>query len=124
MVLFDKMMRDARPLSKCLQRAREEGYTENFKLSDGSLYTEDGKYSYEAADFTIDSRCRFDGNTPGDDSTVYLMETRDGRRGVLVDVHGPYAQTPMAAFIRIVEHFMEHEKLRERRTWKEFLKGY
>lgn len=124
MVLFDSMKKEIRPLSTCLQRAAEEGYHEKFKISDELLFTEDGKYSYEASEINIDSTCRFESADPMDESTVYMMETSDGRLGVVVDDRGPFAQTTLAAFIRKVNDSMESEKLREGRSWKEFLKGY
>lgn len=124
MVIFDNVTRELRPLSTCLQHASEDGYNENFKFSDDKLWTEDDKHSYDAEEITIDNYCYFDGNAPGDNSVVYLIETTDGRRGVLIDVYGPYAQTRMASFIRKINDNQYKEKIREQRSWKEFLKGY
>jgi hypothetical protein len=124
MVLFENMTRPAKPLSVCLKQASEEGYSETFKVSGSLLLTDDGQYKYDAEEVNIDQHCRFDGHAPGDDSIVYLLETGDGRRGVLIDVFGPYADTRIAKFIRKVEACKAEQKLREGRSWKDFLKGY
>lgn len=124
MVIFDDMAREVRPLSTCLQRASEDGYNENFKFSGDNLWTEDDKHSYDAEEINIDNYSYFDGHAPGDNSVVYLVETSDGRRGVLIDVYGPYAQTRLASFIRKINEYRDQEKVREKRSWKEFLRGY
>ncbi len=92
-------------LSECVNNAVENGYTQNFKIADNKLVTEDGKSFYKPADIIISNFFRFEGYTdPQDSSILFLIETTDGKKGILIDAYGVYADSDYSDFIRQVEN--------------------
>ncbi len=90
-------------LSECITLALERGYSENFKMTAIGLTTEDEKSVYTPVDIKITNFYRFEGNSnPDDNSILYLIETRDQKKGTLVDAYGVYADTLITNFIRQV----------------------
>ena len=52
-------------------------------------------------DFEIVNFYRFEGMTdPGDETILYAIEEKGGRRGTLVNAYGPYADEPSAEMVR------------------------
>ena len=72
-------------LSDLQEMARNRGFSHVFSAS-GTLVTCDGKQAkYHADDLTIiDSRSVDAGTDPGDDATLYMIEAKDGTRGMLI----------------------------------------
>ncbi len=125
MILYDEMLNRMNSLSACLTRASEDGYNENFKIIGNKLTTENERSFYGSEEVAIEDIYHFDDKgTNGDPSVVYLIETHDGRRGTLIDVDGPYTDTKLSAFVRKVDQLKKQSLTRERRSWKEFLRGY
>ena len=91
-------------LSELLSRAREDGYTTSFSCAGGCLVCADSGREYRASEaWIVDSRSVDQGTDPGDDATMYLIETRDGRRGYLVIGDSFHADPRDAAFIDRLE---------------------
>jgi len=125
MVRYDEMIDRMKSLAQCLSRASEDGYLESFKMAGDNLSTDDGKYLYDPQQVTLIHLYSFEGiSNRGDDSVVYLLETDDGKRGTLIDAFGPYSNTKLAGFMRKVDTLKRHAQAQERRSWKEFLRGY
>lgn len=73
--------------SLAINDLRGRGYTEDYNLSDNCLICNSIKYNPE--DFEITEVYRFEGNSdPADESVVYGIEAKDGRKGVLVNGYG------------------------------------
>ena len=90
-------------LSEALNHAVKDGYVEDFKMENGALTTgQDNHYSPE--DVKISNFYRFEGySDPGENSILYLIVAKDGRKGTLVDAYGAYSDAKLANFIRAVE---------------------
>ena len=90
-------------LSEALNHAVKDGYVENFKMENGAL-TAGKDVHYSAQDVKISNFYRFEGySDPDENSILYLIEAKDGRKGTLVDAYGAYSDTKLAGFIRAVE---------------------
>ncbi|MEQ8389913.1 MAG: phosphoribosylpyrophosphate synthetase [Thalassospira sp.] len=72
-------------LSDLQDMAKTRGFSHIFSAS-GSFVMCDGKQAkYHADDLTIiDSRSVDSGTDPGDDATLYMIEAKDGTRGMLI----------------------------------------
>ncbi len=91
-------------LAELMSRARADGYTRNFSCSGGSLLCADSGERTAAADaWIVDSQSVDQGTDPGDDATLYLIETRKGARGYLVVADSFHADPRNAQFIDSLE---------------------
>ena len=97
-------------LNQAIDHAVKRGYSENFKLGAGGLTTEtEGKF-YSPSDVKIDDFYRFEGySDPNDNSILYLIETADGRKGLLVDAYGAYADARVSKFVTAVEEIQKKD---------------
>ena len=99
-------------LSECTTIAMNRGYSENFRVIDIGLVTEDEKRIYKPSDIKISNFYRFEGNSnPDDNAILYLIETNDGRNGTLADAYGVYADSLISNFIKQVEHIHKRPKI-------------
>lgn len=100
----DIMNEDLKTLVSCLNSLAKKGYIEDYKVTDAGLKSIQSKKVYNPGDLTEVNFYRFEGNSdPGDNSILYAIETKDGKRGTLVDAYGPYADTKVAAFMKQVK---------------------
>lgn len=90
-------------LSEAINHAVKDGFTENFKFENGALTT--GKDdAYTPQDIKISNFYRFEGySDPDENAILYLIETKDGKKGTLADAYGAYSDAKLANFIRAVE---------------------
>jgi hypothetical protein len=90
-------------MSEALNQAVKDGFIEDFKFENNGLTI--GKHShYAPADVKISNFYRFEGySDPGENSVLYLLETKDGKKGTLVDAYGAYSDAKLATFLRAVE---------------------
>jgi len=66
---------------------KERGYTIDFNLEPDCISFSSSKL--KPAEFVITEVYRFEGNSdPADEAVVYAIESRDGRKGVLVNGFG------------------------------------
>ncbi len=96
-------------LSEAVNKAVKDGYTENFKFSSIGLTTEpEGRY-YSPQEVRILNFFRFEGySDPQDNAVLYLLETADHKKGLLVDAYGMYADDKLSNFLHEVEEI--HKK--------------
>jgi hypothetical protein len=91
-------------LNQAIDHAVKRGYSENFKLASGGLTTETEGKLYAPTEVKIEDFFRFEGDSdPNDSSILYLLETTDGRKGLLVDAYGAYADARVSKFVTAVE---------------------
>lgn len=96
-------------LSERANEAYDQGYSENFKVLDKKLTTSDGVFKYETTDVTIDNTYRFDNYADSHDTSIlYLIQTRNGKRGTLIDTYGIYADGVVSSFVRAVSNIQKH----------------
>jgi hypothetical protein len=98
-------------LSEKINNALKQGYTENFKISPRGLTDEMESKYYPASEIHIPNFHRFEGySDPQDNAILYWIETADGRKGILVDAYGAYADVKINNFIREVEDIQKTKK--------------
>ena len=91
-------------LSSCVNRMKEEGYKEDFQVTEKGLSTFNSDKSYRSDEVSIVNFYRFEGvSDPGDNTILYVIETADGGKGTLVDGYGAYADENVSRFIVEVE---------------------
>jgi hypothetical protein len=76
-------------LSTAIEALQKEGYTEDFNLIEQGIEAKKYKKQWEAGELDVIRFYRFEGMTdPGDSTILYVVETKDGTKGLLVDVYG------------------------------------
>src|SRR5690554_2905265 len=76
-------------LSVAIQDLQNEGFTEDFNLVADGIESKSLKREWKAGELEVVKFYRFEGMTdPGDNTILYLIETSDGSKGLLVDVYG------------------------------------
>lgn len=92
-------------LTECLNIAAEHGYTASFRaLDDDRPLITDGARSLRPEDVRISNFYRFEGaSNPDDMAILYLIETHDGIKGVLVDAYGTYSDENISEFVKAVD---------------------
>lgn len=84
------IMRTYDTLSLAVKALQEEGYTEDFQFKQDCIACEAGTYAPNA--FTVEEVHRFEGMTnPSDSSILFAIRADDGRKGLLIDAYGAYA---------------------------------
>jgi hypothetical protein len=97
-----------RDMSTVLKKMNEEGFTANFKVTEGHLECLDSNKMYEPSDLVVVNFYRFEGiSDPSDNSILYAIEAGDGTRGTLMDAYGAYSDPD-------VEKFMKQVKIEEK----------
>ena len=91
-------------LSEAIDSVKKDGYTINFMANDNGLLNLDSNKLYSPQDVKISNFYRFEGESdPGDSSILYVIETKDGAKGILTDSYGAYSDTHVTEFIKEVE---------------------
>ncbi|WGF92693.1 phosphoribosylpyrophosphate synthetase [Aequorivita marisscotiae] len=76
-------------LSVAIEDLQKNGFTEDFNLVGEGIESKNLKREWKAGELDVIKFYRFEGMTdPGDNTILYLIETHDGQRGLLVDVYG------------------------------------
>jgi len=80
-------MRSYDTVSEATNDLKKRGYTVDFNLQENCLICHGDKFNVN--DFEITEVYRFEGNTdPSDEAVVYAIESKNGRKGVLVNGYG------------------------------------
>jgi hypothetical protein len=86
-------------------------YRENFQVSGKVLVDEAGTSQYKPHQVKINNYFRLNGNTPGKNAIVYLIETSDGRKGTLVYRYDAFTDSRVFNFLQdLVDIQMERCK--------------
>ncbi|AMJ67433.1 hypothetical protein [Hymenobacter sp. PAMC 26628] len=97
---------EERSLVNVENKLTKDGYTHDFKVTDGRLHTLDpsSNRSYTADEVTIVDFYRFEGESnPDDTSILYAIEATDGVKGTIASAYGVYADTDIDDFLKQVE---------------------
>lgn len=96
-------------LSVAIKDLQEIGYSIDFNLVEEGFISKALKKEWKAGDCEVVKYYRFEGMTdPGDSSILYVIETRDGEKGLLVDNYsakGSYLSPELREKLKIT-----HEK--------------
>lgn len=97
---------EERSLMKVEEKLSKDGFTADFRVSEGRLHTlsEERSKSYAPNEVVIVDFYRFEGESDPDDmSILYALETVDGVRGTISSAYGVYADTDTDDFLKQVE---------------------
>lgn len=76
-------------LSVAIGDLQKHGFTEDFNLIGEGIESKSLKMEWNAGQLEVIKFYRFEGMTdPGDNTILFLIETHDGRKGLLVDAYG------------------------------------
>lgn len=90
-------------IAEILSDAERRGFRLNFALEDDAVRCPESGRCFGADDIrVVYSRSVDTGTDPGDDATVYLIETTDGRKGYLLVADSFHVEPRKAAFIQIL----------------------
>jgi hypothetical protein len=85
-------------------RLNQEGFTEDFRVSEGRLCSLNSDKTYGIDEVRILNFYRFEGETDPDDmSILYAIECNDGTKGTISNSYGPMADSDVDAFLKEVE---------------------
>ncbi len=88
-------------LSAVMNTVAKDGYVNEFKVKDGILIFNEEHYSPD--DIKITSFYRFEGESdPADNAILYIIDTKDGHKGILLDAYGVYSNEELNLFIQKV----------------------
>ncbi|MEX2123499.1 MAG: hypothetical protein WD795_06370 [Woeseia sp.] len=88
-------------MAELLGDAEQRGFTLNFALEDDGVHCPESGDCFGPDDVkAIYSRTVDSGTDPGDDATIYLIETYDGRKGYLMISDSFHVDPRKAAFLR------------------------
>jgi hypothetical protein len=92
-------------LTACVNKAQKEGYTQSFMVTRQGLQSAaDETSTYSPRQIKVVNFYRFEGQSdPADNSILYVIETSDGKKGMLIDAYGAYADDKVNKFMNEVE---------------------
>lgn len=93
-------------VSKAIDELRQKGFTEDLNLQDNCLVCSSGKFNED--EFEVTHVYFYEGESdPGDEATVYGIESKSGIKGVLVTGDEMYSDDMARA---IVDKLIVHRK--------------
>src|SRR3982751_7054794 len=93
-----------RSLTTCLNRMVNEGYTEDFVITEEGLESSHEHRNYKPEQIQVVNFFRFEGESdPDDNAILYVIETNDGTKGTLIDAYGVYNDPMLSKFMKDVE---------------------
>lgn len=102
-------------LTGCTNKWTQNGYTDTLTVSKDGLYSEKKDKHYSPAQVKVIDFYRFEGQSdPADNSILYIVETEDGVKGMVVDAYGAYADDAVTKFFRHVEEINKNVEKRDK----------
>jgi hypothetical protein len=87
------------PVSEALEKLRKKGYSIDFNLKENGIVFQDQILGID--DFEIVEVYRYEGiSDPGDEATVYAIESKSGLKGVLVTGFGLSSDTVSSEILK------------------------
>ncbi|WP_264551174.1 hypothetical protein [Flavobacterium sp. N2038] len=84
-----------------IEKYQNEGYSANYLFEDGCLIDSDTKYAYKPDEIFIVAHHRYEGmSDPDDMSILYVIETKDQKKGTHLIGYGPTADLDEAEFFK------------------------
>jgi hypothetical protein len=92
------------PMTINTEVLQEKGFNEEFQIAGEGLKALSSGKIYQPQDLKILEHFRYEGITnPDDEAVMYVVETNDGLKGIIVDAFGIYANSELADFMKKVE---------------------
>ena len=86
-------MRNYDTLSEAINDLINKGYTYDFNLNHKGIKCNSLKIKIHPEDFEVDEFYRFEGMSSTDDNSIlYAISSKNGIKGLLVDVYGMYSE--------------------------------
>lgn len=102
-------------LTGCTNKWIQNGYTDTLTVSKEGLYSTAKDKHYSPAEVKVIDFYRFEGQSdPADNSILYIVETADGVKGMVVDAYGAYADDAVTKFFRHVEEINKNVEKRDK----------
>lgn len=102
---------DMSTLLHCIRRAKADGYVTDFEVTEAGLHLKNDSHYFQPEDMAINDFYRFEeASDPSENSIIYLVEAKDGQKGILINAYGPYADPVLASFIEQVEEISKKLK--------------
>jgi hypothetical protein len=99
--LKDMKREDSKHETDNIKRYQEEGYTANYIFENDRLVDAETKEVYNPEDIFIVAHHRYEGmSDPDDMSILYVIETKDKRKGTHLLGYGPMADLEEAEFFK------------------------
>ncbi|WP_300601260.1 hypothetical protein [Niabella sp.] len=97
-------------ISECLRKAVASGYVNDFFVLDNGLSYKDALQIYPPEAVSIRNFYRFEGESdPADSAILYLIQTRDGVKGTLLDAYGIYSDKGISNFVRGIRRMRKQQ---------------
>ncbi len=88
------------------------GFGQSFRFENNTMIALDDKTSYDAADMEIREVHRFEGySNPSDNSIVFAVACKDGKKGTIITPYGAYGAPEMDAFMKKVKEVPSKQKV-------------
>jgi hypothetical protein len=86
-------------VTDAINALKQKGFTIDFNLDDNYISWGSGKFKHD--EFEIVETYRYEGNSdPGDEATVYGIESTTGVKGILVTGYGASSDSASAAILK------------------------
>ena len=93
----------------------QNGYTDTITISPAGLYSVEKDKTYGPADVRVVDFYRFEGQSdPADNCILYIVETKDGVKGMVIDAYGTYADDDVTKFMKHVEGMNKNVEKRDK----------
>ena len=91
-------------MANCLKKVMVAGYTEMFKKNDKGITSLSNSKTYCPEEIKVINSFRFEGPAGSESrATMYIIETRDGLKGTMVDAEGRRSDQDINSFIREID---------------------
>jgi hypothetical protein len=98
-------------LTSVVNKVVKSGYTDSFKVTKQGLHSAANATYYTPLEVNIINFYRFEGESdPADNTIMYVIETKDGLKGTLIDAYGPYSDANTNKFMNEVEEIQKVNK--------------
>jgi len=89
---------------EAIEDLKKRGFTANFEFLNQAFQDVNSGRTFKADELTIVEHYRFEGaSDPDDMSVVYAIESDDGRKGIVADAFGLYANPDLGGFLEKVK---------------------
>ena len=97
-------------LLDALVQLRKKGYTCSFNIKPNGLYCPEKDETFTPEEVDIVEFHRFEGNTDFSDmSVLYVLQTTNNCKGVLIDAYGTYSNAAVGQFLRKIDFVSDNE---------------
>ena len=99
------------PLSSVLQKLTGKGYQQELQLTAKGAIIKNHDHIYKAQDLRIVRTYRFEGESdPADMAVLYVIETHDGQKAILLNAYGTYADQDTDNYAEFIAQVPINEK--------------